>query len=170
MLHEWTSSLTELAPTHGQELPIVRFGRIPPGSHIAVQRGPIYHHGIYVGDDRFVHFVGGKSGTAVLKNDADTDFLLENRTFFLIHYSDDNDVKRAATTHVANYLLSCLGDIPGLYDAFSNNCESFATFCRTGQPRYVTLDTDRFIRYQPPPHVPTFKEFPNYPDPNKRRK
>lgn len=87
--------------------------------HLLVQRVGYLHHGIYVGDDRVIHFSEGYIREATLDffkgastlNIADT----------IITYSTEVAISRA---------YSKLG--LSSYNLFSNNCEHFVNWCRNG--------------------------------------
>ncbi len=103
------------------------------GDHIYVRRyRAIYsHHGIYVGEDRVVHYsdaggLGNKSASAVVETSLD-EFLIGGKLRCRKHSKplpSDEIVSRAREQ------LARQG-----YSLIWNNCEHFATFCATGKTR-----------------------------------
>jgi hypothetical protein len=58
-------------------------------------------------------------------------------SFVIIHYPEDTEQRQLNTVQVANDLLLGSAQNPDqeLYHLVTLNCETFATFCRTGQMR-----------------------------------
>ncbi len=100
------------------------------GDHICVKRwGGVYsHHGIDMGDGTVVHFSGEplRMRHACVRCDDLEDFLAEGE-LYVVEYADaprePDEVAEAARSHV--------GEVG--YDMWRNNCEHFATYCKTGQ-------------------------------------
>ncbi len=95
------------------------------GDHIYTQQLPHTHHGIDCGDDSVIHY-GKRQGEKICRI-SKNDFASGNK----IHVkeygkccSDDAVVRRAE---------SRLGEKG--YDLFSNNCEHFAYWCKTGKDK-----------------------------------
>jgi hypothetical protein len=93
------------------------------GDHIYVHRSGFTHHGIDCGDDSVIHY--GKRGGVRICHISKNDFASGNEIHVKEYgkcYSDDAVVRRAE---------SRLGEKG--YDLFSNNCEHFAYWCKTGK-------------------------------------
>jgi len=135
--------LVDLTPSNGEQRRAVSFCRIPVGSHVAVFSNTIYHHGIFIGEGKVIHFTGTDKTNSVITESTDEEFIGENTTFFLINYENDNPDRLALTVKVAKFIEQRLHNQNGMYHAFSCNCESFAVFCRTG-----SLRLDHPIDYQ----------------------
>ena len=137
--------LVDLTPSKGEQRRVVNFGRIPVGSHVAVGSKTHYHHGIFIGEGKVIHFTGTDKTNSVITESTDEEFMGESTTFFLINYENDNPDRLALTVRVAKFIeqQQCLHNQNGMYNAFSCKCESFAVFCRTGSIRL-----DQPIDYQ----------------------
>jgi hypothetical protein len=96
------------------------------GDHIKVRRLGYWHHGIYLGNGRVVQYSGepiptpdSRIGTVLIEE------FSQGKTVVVVSYavafSADRVVKRA---------ISRLGEQS--YDFRFNNCEHFATWCKTG--------------------------------------
>ncbi len=95
--------------------------------HIKVKRNFYYHHGIYIGDNKVIHFNGelfrGKNGAKITMTSL-KDFL-KGGNLEIVPYKigiDEVEVLKRA-----NSLLN-----KGDYSIFFNNCEHFANYCFTG--------------------------------------
>lgn len=118
-------------------LDVVEFIRdIKPGYHIAVYRGDVWHHGIYVGIrpgdngqksiERVVH-IWGKNGkppsntTAIIRQDTLSAFMYRHFLLAVIVYEDG--LALSDSVRLAN----------GFYDhnVLFRNREHFATWCKT---------------------------------------
>ncbi len=105
-------------------------------SHIRVNRGFYYHHGIYLDDNTVVSFGG-------INNDYTLDpskarVIITSLNEFLrggeleVRQFSDEELKRKRTPQdIANYALSCVGNSG--YDLINNNCEHFANECLFGK-------------------------------------
>lgn len=98
------------------------------GDHIKVDRGAYYHHGIDVGDGTVIHFTGEptRKSNARIKRTSLTEFLADEEDYWVISYkysaSPEVVVQRAI-----DYLNK------GDYFLLTDNCEHFATYCKTGR-------------------------------------
>ena len=156
--------LVDLAPSHGEQKRAVSFGRIPVGSHVAVSSNTIYHHGIFIGEGKVIHFTGTDKTNSVITESTDEEFMGESTTFFLINYDNDNPDRLALTVRVAKFIEQRLHNQNGMYNAFSCNCESFAVFCRTGLLRLDHPSEKVAIEgvgggLRPLPHTTNLKNF-----------
>lgn len=100
------------------------------GDHVRVRRAAQYwHHGIYCGSNDVIHFSGelGAKTNAEIRRDSLTVFLDGGEVEVVSYRACDPPaiaVERA---------LSRLGERG--YNLFFNNCEHFATWCKTGERR-----------------------------------
>ncbi|MGP8435011.1 lecithin retinol acyltransferase family protein [Paraburkholderia fungorum] len=109
-------------------------GYLKPGDHIAARRHGYWHHGIYVGDGRVVHYAGFSTslrGGPVQEISLDEfalggELVVVNQS--LPKYLAGEIVKRAH---------SRLGE--SRYSVFANNCEHFCTWCVTGQSQSMQV-------------------------------
>ncbi|MEG4940933.1 lecithin retinol acyltransferase family protein [Microcoleus sp. F4-D5] len=93
------------------------------GDHIYIQQIPHTHHGIDCGDDSVIHY--GKRQGGIICRISKNEFASGNKIYVKEYgkcYSDDSVVRRAEGR---------LGEKG--YDLFSNNCEHFAYWCKTGK-------------------------------------
>lgn len=134
-LMEMAGLLVDLIPLNGEQRRVVSFGRIPVGSHVAVERNTIYHHGIFIGEGKVIHFTGTDKTNSAITEITDEEFMGENTTFLLINYENDNPDRLSLTVRIAKFLEQRLHNQDEMYNAFSCNCESFALLCRTGSLR-----------------------------------
>ncbi len=107
--------------------------KLLPGSIIRAFRGFYFHYGVYVGDNRVVHFCS----TSEYELDADSADVIET-SFSQFSKGDlvsvdtqekplfegDEIVRRARMS---------IGTKLGTYNLLSNNCEHFANWCRCGK-------------------------------------
>ncbi|WP_454725590.1 MULTISPECIES: lecithin retinol acyltransferase family protein [Cupriavidus] len=97
------------------------------GEHLVTPRTGYEHHGIYVGDDRVVHYSGFadgfSKGTIELTSMADFSkgHRVYSRDYIFRLYNPEETVERA---------YSRLGE--DMYNLLLNNCEHFATWCIFG--------------------------------------
>lgn len=102
------------------------------GDHIKVyRRGRLYsHHGIDMGDGSVIHFNGAplQWGRARVVRSTMTAFLAGGRCRVVAHRGPVRPVDEVLATAVS--LLDT-----SRYSVFRNNCEHFATFCKTGSLR-----------------------------------
>lgn len=95
--------------------------------HIKVKRSFYYHHGIYIGKNKVIHFNGelfrGKSGAKITITSLNE--FLRGGSLEVVPYKigiDEVEVLKRA-----NSLLN-----RGDYSILFNNCEHFANYCFTG--------------------------------------
>ena len=135
--------LVDLTPSKGEQRHVSSFSRIPVGSHIAVGSNTIYHHGIFIGECKVIHFIDTDKTNSVITESTDEEFMGDSTTFFLINYENDNPDRLALTVRVAKFIEQRLHNQNIMYNTFSCKYESFAVFCRTG-----SLRLDHPIDYQ----------------------
>ncbi|WP_052507139.1 lecithin retinol acyltransferase family protein [Desulfonatronovibrio magnus] len=97
------------------------------GDHIFVQRALYSHHGIDCGDGTVIHYTGepGQKRNAAVKRTDIHEFTAGGNLmirYYSKHDSADKTLERA---------FSRLGE--DSYNLFFNNCEHFATWCKTGK-------------------------------------
>ena len=125
---------------------------LPVGSHIQVPflfmkdgaRCVAQHHAIYIGkneeeEDMVIDILETYSHNepAIQKRKLETifDMNVVDHTYQINNYENDNDEMRLNTVQCAELL--CSSNL--FYNIWSFNCEHFATFCRTGKPRYSSI-------------------------------
>lgn len=104
------------------------------GDHIQVRRmgGLYYHHGIDMGDGTVIHFSGEPLNrkTAKVARVTETDFLSGQAKEVIEYPSGESVLPPEETVQLAEGLLDTEG-----YHLFYNNCEHFASYCKTGKKR-----------------------------------
>ncbi len=113
------------------------------GDHIRVKRvlGAYYHHGIDMGDGTVVHFEGEplqQKDVRVTRVGLEK-FLMGGAPEVVKYASDAPVYSPEDTLARANKMVGSKG-----YRLFSNNCEHFATYCKTGKPYSVQIR--RFVK------------------------
>lgn len=102
------------------------------GDHIRVRRwkGIYSHHGIDMGDGTVVHFSGEplQVHKACVVRDSMEDFLAGGVCKVVEHPSDCHDAEEVVARALA--LVGTRG-----YGLWTNNCEHFACYCKTGMKR-----------------------------------
>ncbi|RMD85163.1 MAG: hypothetical protein D6815_02490 [Candidatus Dadabacteria bacterium] len=99
------------------------------GDHIRVWRGAYYHHGIELADGTVVHYTGepGNKANARVRRTSMAAFLKGGKKE-VVHYG-----RALPPAEVEKRALSQLGR--RRYSLFWENCEHFATWCKTGKWR-----------------------------------
>jgi len=95
--------------------------------HVKVYRVGYWHHGIDIGDGTVVHYTGepGKKENAFVKRTTMEEFL-DSGKIEVVEYDFADSV-----SIVVNRALERIGKKE--YNLFTNNCEHFARFCKTGE-------------------------------------
>jgi hypothetical protein len=127
---------------------------LKPGDHIAVPMSTLselcrpWHHGIYEGEDTngehfVIHMNGGDKASATIRRDSFRVFRGNNANIAIVQYDDaDGDCGHEMALRAALDALKSSHE--EVYNLIDNNCEHFATWCRTG--RYVlNPDTDNVL-------------------------
>ena len=98
----------------------------PIGSHLKVSRGLYTHHGVYVGNQRVVHYTGevGRKSNARVQSDALSTFA-RGGTVVVVHYG-----QRLSGRDAVERAMRRVGE--ATYHLAVNNCEHFARWCCTG--------------------------------------
>ncbi len=98
------------------------------GDHVFVNRSAKYsHHGIYLGKKRVIHFTGepGSKSNASIRETTFEEFC-DGDTPFILEYSECFSANK--TIRLAREKM---GEKD--YGLFTNNCEHFARYCKTGE-------------------------------------
>ncbi len=103
-----------------------------PGDHIFANCGLYAHHGIYIGDGKVVHYAKTNAGQTKIALTSLEEFA-KGRAIKIVRYEfcDRPEV-------VVQRALSRLG--VDNYDLIFNNCEHFATWCKTGDGRSAQVE------------------------------
>lgn len=135
----------DLQPSHSNHIDVESAKSVLyPGAHIATSNPyEHYHHGIVVDtttvDISIVHLWGRDKNDGRVQLTTLPIFIAggidnlgkKTRRLYLVNYEDDNLNKRQETVKVAKEMLAKADEI--VYNLATLNCESFASFCRTGQ-------------------------------------
>lgn len=115
------------------------------GDHLAVQSDTIvlpkcysveyFHHGIYLEHD---HKVADFSTDGIVKK-VDLLIFTGQQPFFKFVYPDGKCNTPEAAAHLAEEAID-FPSIWGPYSVTKNNCEHFATKCKTGTPYSIQVD------------------------------
>lgn len=105
------------------------------GDHLVTERDLYTHHGIYIGDDRVIHYAGFANGISSGKIEITSlSSFINGRKTYVKRYSfplyQGRDVVRRARSR--------LGE--DLYNVLLNNCEHFATWCVMGEHKCTQLE------------------------------
>ena len=101
------------------------------GEHIKVKKLGYFHHGIYIGDDKVVHY-SKINAKAEVKETSLKEFLDKGK-FEIVKYND--------SLHMDEVVLrakSLQGKTE--YNLIFNNCEHLASWCKTGQRTSKQVD------------------------------
>lgn len=90
-----------------------------PSDHIKVERLGYTHHGIYIGDNKIIHFKQNKIQIGTLE-----EFQLDSP------YIKIASAKLYPDTEIIQRAIKRVGEQD--YNLFLNNCEHFVTWCRSG--------------------------------------
>lgn len=94
--------------------------------------GLYYHHGIDMGDGTVIHFSGEPLNrkTAKVARVTEEEFLCGQRKEVIEYFDGESSLTPEDTVRLAEELIETEG-----YHLFYNNCEHFATYCKTGRKR-----------------------------------
>lgn len=94
------------------------------GSHLKTPRTGYYHHGIYVGNGKVVHYAGFANGMrAGVVEEATLDTFTSGQGYEI----EKHEHPKFFGTEIADRARSRIGE--DLYCVFSNNCEHFCLWC-----------------------------------------
>jgi len=138
--------LIDLTPSKGQIYNIVEqdSNTIPIGAHIAVpffvpSKQVAWHHGIYIGKKMVIDLSSNRHPN--IQTVSLVNFFKVNDVspiyYAIIDYDNDSAEMLELTYSRAKYLEMNPPNIE--YNAWFYNCEGFATFCRSGVCRSVTI-------------------------------
>lgn len=108
------------------------------GDHIAVLKNnqgiQYFHHGIYVKPNKVIHFAGTDKKSAKVEKVTILHFLIEYLSLVKFIYPDEMCLSPTEVIQTAEMYL--MGTKKwDKYCIVTNNCEHFATFCKTGKPK-----------------------------------
>lgn len=108
------------------------------GSHIRVNRGLYFHHGVYIGDGQVIHFTGREEDSVLDWSkpeviETDLNYFLKDGVLEVKEYNDEELKDLYPVDHIIVYAKACLGDKG--YNLAFNNCEHFANTCTLGRFR-----------------------------------
>ena len=149
---------------------------VEEGDHIYTDRNKktYYHHGIYIGDDKVIHFSKVSSRRPPREKDkcnhypgeTTTDAIrgvrmcclrcfVRNRSLYRMKYdggiwalvrTTQSATKSEAAVQVVAHAKQMLTDDDfGEYNLLTNNCESFAYYCKTGVRDHISKQVLRAI-------------------------
>jgi len=97
------------------------------GDHIRVNRTAYYHHGIYIGEDLVIHFTGDILNKMISK--------IEKTNLATFSKGDELEVVEYKLCKPINWTVDTAYSFIGKkdYNLIFNNCEHFATYCKTGK-------------------------------------
>src|SRR5262249_34859274 len=100
-----------------------------PGSRLIVRRRAYFHHGIYVGNGRVIHYAGWFRRTRGLVEEVTLEEFTEGHPYHLGRMPPD----RRAGEDIVRRARSRLGE--RRYHLLRNNCEHFCNWCQLGECR-----------------------------------
>ena len=118
------------------------------GAHIKVQRAGYTHHGIYIGKNQVIHYIGDfQDKKPSIRQDSLQSFQGNSSKIIRVTHSN-----AFPSRIVVKNAKSRLGETE--YNLLYNNCESFATWCVTGKSKSEQVENVRRvvdIVVMPPP-------------------
>ena len=103
--------------------------KLLPGSRLIVRRRGYFHHGIYAGHGRVVHYAGWFHSAQGLIEEVSIDQFTEGRPYNVGRTPTDSD----KGAQIVRRARSRLGERS--YHLLQNNCEHFCNWCQVGQCR-----------------------------------
>lgn len=104
------------------------------GAHLRASRFGYWHHGIYAGNYRVIHFAGEKTNKLDAQVRCDSiDVFANGDRVEEVDYSHCNSPEK--TIQIAESFLYQKN-----YDLFDNNCEHFCSYCKTNQKRSTQIE------------------------------
>src|SRR6516164_6871893 len=100
-----------------------------PGSRLIVRRRAYFHHGIYIGNDRVIHYAGWFLGTRGLIEEVALEQFTEGPPYRIGRMPPN----RHAGEDIVRRARSRLGE--RRYHLLRNNCEHFCNWCQLGECR-----------------------------------
>jgi len=100
-----------------------------PGSRLIIRRRAYFHHGIYLGNGRMIHYAGWLFGTRGLVEEVTLEQFTRGRPCCIGRMPPD----RRAGEDIVRRARSRLGE--RRYHLLRNNCEHFCNWCQLGECR-----------------------------------
>jgi hypothetical protein len=100
-----------------------------PGTQLIVRHRAYFHHGIYVGNGRVIHYAGWFHSARGLIEEVTLEEFTEGRPYSIGRTPADPDGGR----QIVRRARSRLGERS--YHLLTNNCEHFCNWCQLGQCR-----------------------------------
>lgn len=117
-------------------------GVLSGGDHVIVDRGLYTHHGVYIGDNKLIHY-SGEPGVSGKVTEITLEKFAKHNLFWVYEHEDALPAKE-----IVSRAKSRLGEEN--YDLEENNCEHFAHWCCSGQSwsnQMVGLGLGKVIGY-----------------------
>lgn len=127
----------EIPGEYDDQYPITPTTNEPPaiGSHLITPRTAYTHHGIYIGDDKVIHYAGLADGLTSGVVEATTLEAFSNGNGFTVK---SHTYPRFTGQSVIDRARSRLGEDD--YNVFFNNCEHFCEWCVNGEHRSEQIE------------------------------
>jgi hypothetical protein len=106
-----------------------------PGSRLIVRRRGYFHHGIYLGHGKVIHYAGWFSSAGGLIEEVTLEQFTKGRPYGIGRLPPD----RHAGEEVVRRARSRLGE--RRYQLLKNNCEHFCNWCQLGECRSEQVET-----------------------------
>jgi hypothetical protein len=104
-------------------------GELLPGTRLITRRRAYFHHGIYVGNGRVIHYAGWFHSARGLVEEVTIEQFTEGRPFRIGRVP----ANRQRGEQVVQRARSRLGE--RCYHLLRNNCEHFCNWCQVGECR-----------------------------------
>jgi hypothetical protein len=109
---------------------------LSPGAHLVTRRGPYIHHGVYVGEDRVVHYAGYAYG---IRRRPIEEVSLEAFAAGKRVQVRSRPPGMFSHSEIVLRARSRLGEDD--YRVLTNNCEHFCEWCFSGHPRSAQVES-----------------------------
>jgi len=113
-----------------------------PGDVVVADRILYKHYGIYVGNNRVIHFSGGAGGEI---NPLDAKIIETSLSDFLdgsaLYVEESDEAGAFPPDVIVKRALSMVGKLKGDYNLAINNCEHFTHWCKYGTKRSGQVST-----------------------------
>ena len=106
-----------------------------PGTGLVVRRRAYVHHGIYVGNDRVIHYAGWFHSVRGLVEEVTVEQFTAGRRYSI----GRTPANRQRGEQVVRRARSRLGE--RCYHLLRNNCEHFCNWCQLGESRSEQIET-----------------------------
>lgn len=122
------------------------------GDHLVVNRIGYDHHGIYIGEEKVIHYSGSPSNlkNAIIEETSLDKFIevtIAGETFPCKTLIKEEKYGKFSRKEVVKRAKSRIGERQ--YNLITNNCETFCNWCITGQNKsnQVTNAVESFFRH-----------------------